>query len=95
MEKIEISYLQFADVMELLRDDYRWTSKEMIIKEYEKLKNRFIAEPNRRIDNPSMDFLFNAVNQFFQGIPASENHCCPQASPSSVRLSQGLMLLQE
>ena len=63
MEKIEISYLQFADVMELLRDDYKWTSKEMIIKEYEKLKNRFIAEQNRRIDNPSMDFLFNAVEQ--------------------------------
>lgn len=63
MEKIEMSYLQFADVMELLKDDYRFANKEMLIKEFEKLKNKVVAEENRQIENPSIEFLFNAVEQ--------------------------------
>ena len=61
MKKIEISYLNYDDICQLVRDDYKWVDKDTLIKQFIYLKNKFVAEPNRRIENPSIAFLFTAV----------------------------------
>ena len=61
MEIVDISNLKYLDICQLLQDDYKWVGADTLVKQFEYLKNKRIADQYYRTENPMISFLFKAV----------------------------------